>query len=56
MPTLLLSRTFQPEADRLAVVAKQERWGCQWLEGNDVPKVLHGKDFGICAEIGLCLA
>ena len=55
MPTLLLSRTCQPEANVLVGVAKASRWHHQWLGRRSVPSQLHGKDFGLYAETDVAL-
>ncbi|MGE0609237.1 MAG: ATP-grasp domain-containing protein [Pirellulales bacterium] len=55
MPTLLLSRTCQPEADRLAIIANGARWHHQWLGRRNVPTQLHGNDFGLYAETDTAL-
>lgn len=55
MPSLLLSRTFQPEAERLAIVSEQAQWYCQWLDRDTTPIRLHGTEYGLCAEIDLAL-
>jgi hypothetical protein len=55
MPTLLLSRTCQPEADRLAGVASAAHWPHQWLGRRKVPAHLHGTEFGLYAETDIAL-
>ena len=56
MPTLLVSRTCQPEADQLANVAQDASWHHQWLGKRSIPDRLHGDDFGIYAETDIALA
>ncbi|MBW3597558.1 MAG: ATP-grasp domain-containing protein [Planctomycetes bacterium] len=55
MPTLLLSRTCQPEAGKLAQMAKAAGWQHQWLRRQTTPHRLHGDDFAYYGETDLAL-
>jgi hypothetical protein len=55
MPTLLLSRTLQPEAGRLAKIARRERWHVQWLSRRSGPARLQGKEFALYAQTDIAL-
>ena len=54
MPTLLLSRNYQPEANKLATIARQLRWNIQWL-GRHGPTHLRGKDLALHAPTDVSL-
>jgi hypothetical protein len=55
MPTLLLSRTCQPEARVLAAHARRAGWGVQWLQKRHGPVHLHGREFALYAETDIAL-
>lgn len=55
MPTLLLSRSCRPEAERLAQVARQAKWNHQWIGLRRVPEQLHGTEFGLYAQTDVAL-
>ena len=55
MPTLLLSRSCQPEADGLAKVARRAKWNHQWLGRRHGPKHLEGREFALYAETDVAL-
>ena len=55
MPTLLLSRSCQPEATRLAGIAHAARWHHQWISRRKVPAKLHGDDLALYAETDVAL-
>lgn len=55
MPTLLLSRSPQPEAKKLAAVARQLRWNVQWLGRRHPPTHLQGKDLALYAPTDVAL-
>jgi len=55
MPTLLLSRSCQPEAGHLAEIARNAKWNHQWLGSRRGPTHLEGNDFALYAETDIAL-
>ena len=55
MPTLLLSRTCQPESTKLAAIARRACWNVQWLGRRNGPAHLHGKDVALYAPTDVAL-
>ncbi len=55
MPTLLISRSCQPEADRLVAIARASGWQHQWLHERSGPPHVHGQQFALYAETDIAL-
>lgn len=55
MATLLLSRSCQPEANRLADLARRSGWHVQWLGRRRGPARLHGKELALYAGTDVAL-
>lgn len=56
MPTLLLSRTCEPEASRFSAIASQTHWQSQWLSPGQITGLRDGDELAIYAETGVALA